>query len=69
MLDGKFAGRTYDRQLLQDLPDGVDPCGENGEFHSFVHDGPLFREPVAHQIGEVVLRDDRFCFCDLLPSP
>ena len=69
MLDGKFAGRTYDRQFLQDLPDGVDPCGENGEFHSFVHDGPVFRKPVAHRIGEVVLRDDRFCFCDLLASP
>jgi len=69
MLDGEFAGRAYDRQLLRDLPDGVDPCGENGEFHSFVHDGPIFREPVAHRIGEVVLRDDRFCFCDLLASP
>ncbi len=69
MLDGKFAGRTYDRQFLRDLPDGVDPCGENGEFHSFVHDGPIFRKPVAHRIGEVVLRDDRFCFCDLLASP
>ena len=69
MLDGEFAGRTYDRQLLRDLPDGVDPCGENGEFHSFVHDGPVFRQPVDHRIGEVVLRDDRFCFCDLLASP
>ena len=67
-LDGEFAGRAYDRQLLRDLPDGVDPCGENGEFHSFVHDGPIFRRPVAHRIGRVVLRDDRFCFCDLLPG-
>ena len=68
MLDGEFAGRAYDLQLLRDLPEGVDPCGENGEFHSFVHDGPIFREPVGHRIGQVVLRDDRFCFCDLLPG-
>lgn len=68
MLDGAFAGRTYDRQLLRDLPAGVDPGGENGEFHSFVYDGPIFRKPVAHRTGQVVLRDDRFCFCDLIPS-
>ena len=68
MLDGAFAGRIYDRQLLRDLPAGVDPGGENGEFHSFVYDGPIFREPVAHRTGQVVLRDDRFCFCDLLAA-
>jgi uncharacterized protein (TIGR00290 family) len=67
-LEKDFAGREFDRQFLADLPPGVDPCGENGEFHSFVYDGPIFRGPIAHQKGEVVLRDNRFYFCDLLPS-
>jgi uncharacterized protein (TIGR00290 family) len=66
-LDGSFAGRSFDRTLLKDLPDSVDPCGENGEFHSFVHDGPIFREPIAFKIGERVLREERFSFCDLIP--
>jgi len=66
MLDGAFAGRAFDERFLADLPEGVDPCGENGEFHSFVHDGPVFARPVAHEVGETVLRDGRFCFCDLL---
>ncbi len=68
MLDGTFAGRYYDEQFLSDLPDGVDPCGENGEFHSFVFDGPPFHKPIAHKIGEVVLRENRFNFCDILPK-
>lgn len=67
-LDGGFAGREYDESFLADLPDSVDPCGENGEFHSFVYDGPVFREPVPFEKGEVVLRDGRFYFCDLLPK-
>ena len=66
-LDGKFAGRVYDRDLLSELPDSVDPCGENGEFHSFVYDGPIFRETVLHRKGRVVLRDGRFYYCDLTP--
>jgi len=66
-LDGAFAGRSYDEQFLADLPAAVDPCGENGEFHSFVYDGPNFRRPVAHRRGPVVLRDERFHFCDLTP--
>lgn len=65
-LDGAFAGRIFDRQFVEDLPPGVDPCGENGEFHSFVYDGPIFREPVAFQKGGVVLRDNRFWYCELL---
>lgn len=65
-LGREFAGREFNRQFLSDLPSGVDPCGENGEFHSFVYEGPVFRRPVAHQRGEIVLRDDRFYFCDLL---
>lgn len=61
-----FAGRMLDEQFLADLPAGVDPCGENGEFHSFVTDGPIFERPVACAPGERVLRDS-FFFCDLLP--
>lgn len=67
-LDGSFAGRSYDAAFLRDLPSGVDPCGENGEFHTFVHAGPVFREAIAVHAGEVVLRDERFWYCDLLPG-
>jgi uncharacterized protein (TIGR00290 family) len=67
-LDGSFAGRTFDRQFLEDLPAGADPCGENGEFHSFVFDGPLFKERVLLTKGEVTLRDGRFYYCDFLPA-
>lgn len=67
VLDGSFSGRLYDEQFLADLPPHVDPCGEKGEFHSFVFDGPLFSSPVRFEKGEVVVRDDRFHFCELLP--
>lgn len=75
-LDASFAGRMLDKSLLEDLPSGVDPCGENGEFHSFVFDGPLFREPVPFRKGEVVHRtypgappyNTGFFFCDLIPE-
>src|SRR5919197_492991 len=66
-LEGGFAGRRFDEALLDDLPAGVDPCGENGEFHTFVHDGPIFRRAVACHTGEVVERGG-FVFCDLLPG-
>jgi uncharacterized protein (TIGR00290 family) len=66
-LDPCFAGRAYDDALLDALPPGVDPCGENGEFHTFVHDGPIFRRPVAVRAGETVTRGD-FVFADLLPT-
>ena len=66
-LGGDFAGRTYDRALLADLPPSVDPCGERGEFHTFVSDGPGFRGAVEYDVGEVVRRDDRFVYCDLVP--
>jgi len=66
-LDGSFAGRLIDKDFLAQLPPHVDPCGENGEFHSFAFDGPLFREKVAFAVGEVVLRDG-FYFCDLIPA-
>src|SRR4030042_6498925 len=63
-----FAGREFDKQFLADLPALVDPCGENGEFHSFVSDGPMFSKPVSFTKGEIVLRENRFYYCDLMPS-
>ena len=66
-LDPSFAGRSYDGDLLRDLPPNVDPCGENGEFHSFAFDGPIFKHPIPHTVGEVV-RKERFCFCDFVPA-
>lgn len=62
-----FAGRPIDEDLIRELPDSVDPCGENGEYHSFVYDGPIFRRPVYLNVGEVVLRDVRY-FADLVPT-
>lgn len=67
-LPEKFAGREFDESFLEDLPESVDPCGENGEFHTFVYDGPVFRHPVKLRVGETVVRDGRFCFVDLLPD-
>jgi len=66
-LDASFAGRELDASFFADLPPGVDPCGENGEFHTFVFDGPIFKTPVGVRVGERVMRDG-FCFCDLLPE-
>lgn len=62
-----FAGREFDLNLLQALPAETDPCGENGEFHSFVYDAPVFARPIQVQAGEVVERDG-FVFADLLPK-
>jgi uncharacterized protein (TIGR00290 family) len=67
ILDKGFVGRFFDKQFLSELPSNIDPCGENGEFHSFVFDGPLFREKLLFKLGEIVLRDSRFYFCDLIP--
>jgi uncharacterized protein (TIGR00290 family) len=67
LLDESFAGRMIDNDFLQALPDHVDPCGENGEFHTFVFDGPLFTEPVEFSLGERVLRGT-FWFRDLVPE-
>ena len=64
-LDASFAGREFDRELLLDLPAGVDPCGERGEFHTCTYAGPLFREPIPVRRGERVLREGRFQYCDL----
>lgn len=64
-LDPSFAGREFDQQFLEDLPPGVDPCGERGEFHTFAYAGPMFRQPIALQSGQTVERDG-FFFTDLL---
>jgi uncharacterized protein (TIGR00290 family) len=66
-LDPSFAGRAFDRTLLRDLPGSVDPCGENGEFHTFVFDGPIFRNPIRIRPGPTVSRQN-FYFADLLPA-
>ncbi len=66
VLDRSFAGRELDEAFFKDLPPGIDPCGENGEFHTFVFDGPIFRNPIPVRTGEVIERDS-FVFCDLLP--
>lgn len=66
-LPASFAGRGFDRALLRDLPSVVDPCGENGEFHTFAWDGPMFARPVRVEPGEVVERDG-FVFADLIPA-
>ncbi len=66
-LDPKFSGRFFDASLLAELPASADPCGENGEFHTFVFAGPIFKRPMKVEKGEVVTRGG-FCFCDLLPA-
>ena len=78
-LDESFAGRIYDQSFLNDLPKNVDPCGENGEFHSFVFDGPIFSKPIPFNKGEVVYKEYKshskdgpkedigFWYCDLIP--
>ena len=66
VLDRGFAGRRFDHALLADLPETVDPCGENGEFHTFVHAGPAFRQALRFARGEIVQRES-WCFCDLVP--
>lgn len=67
VLDKRFVGRIYDEQFLSELPSCVDPCGENGEFHSFVYDGPIFKKRIPYKLGDTVLRDERFYFGDLIP--
>lgn len=67
VLDQSFVGRTFDDTLAGDLPPNVDPSGENGEFHTFVYDGPLFKRPVPCRVGQVVLRESYY-YCDLIPD-
>lgn len=66
-LDKDFVGRMFDNNFLSEIPTSIDPCGENGEFHSFVFDGPIFNKPIKFEKGEIVFRDNRFYFCDLIP--
>ncbi len=66
-LDPSFAGRRFDASFLEDLPGSVDPCGENGEFHTFVHAGPILAAPIAIEVGAVEEREG-FVFADLLPA-
>ncbi len=79
VLDESFVGRVLDEQFLQDLPEGIDPCGENGEFHTFVYDGPMFSGPVPFEQGERRKqvfpnqheqgpREFVYWYCDLLPQ-
>jgi uncharacterized protein (TIGR00290 family) len=63
-IDPSFCGRLFDHDLLKEFPQSVDPCGENGEFHTFVYDGPIFKKALAVKKGEVVHREG-FWFCDL----
>jgi uncharacterized protein (TIGR00290 family) len=65
-LAARFAGRRYDADFLREIPATTDACGENGEFHTFVADGPGFEYRVPYSLGDVVLRDERFAYCDLL---
>ena len=77
LLDKSFVGRIIDKQFVKDLPKNIDVCGENGEFHTFVFDGPIFKQPIAFKIGEKVLKtypsnssdtwDSSFWYCDLKP--
>ena len=74
-LDNSFVGRILDRDFFEDIPANVDPCGENGEYHTFVFDGPIFKAPIKFEAGEVVRRvyessevDNSFYFCDLIPA-
>ncbi len=75
VLGRDFLGRLIDRDFLNDLPKGIDPCGENGEYHTFCFDAPYFKFPISFSVGEIVLREytyngtkSRFWFCDLLPA-
>jgi uncharacterized protein (TIGR00290 family) len=66
-IDPKFCGREFDQRLLDELPPSCDPCGENGEFHTFVYAGPVYKRPIPVKRGQVVEREG-FWFCDLLPE-
>jgi len=67
VLGKEFVGKDFDKEVLSKLPSNVDPCGENGEFHSFVYDGSIFKERIPYKLGEIVLRNEHFYYCDLIP--
>jgi uncharacterized protein (TIGR00290 family) len=64
-LDKEFVGREYNQEFIKDLPSKCDPCGENGEFHTFVFDGPIFKHKINFNLGNTILRDKRFYYTDL----
>jgi uncharacterized protein (TIGR00290 family) len=66
-LDQTFLGKDFDEQFLLRLPSSTDPCGENGEFHTFVYNGPMFHKKIQHKTGQVISRENHFYYCDLLP--
>ncbi|MGA9119214.1 MAG: diphthine--ammonia ligase [Bacteroidota bacterium] len=66
VLGEHLAGREIDESFLSELPPGADPCGENGEYHTFVYDGPIFKKRIQISLGEKVLRENRFYYCDLV---
>ena len=68
ILDASFIGQLYNEDFLKSIPSNVDPCGENGEFHSFVFNGPIFSCPIQFKKGNIVFREDRFYFIDLIPQ-
>ncbi len=67
-LDGRFVGRMIDWKFMFDFPKTADVCGENGEYHTFVYDGPIFKRPIPYKVGETILRDHHFNYCDLIPA-
>jgi uncharacterized protein (TIGR00290 family) len=67
-IDASFAGRELDASLLEDLPRSADPCGEHGEYHSFVYAGPIFKKTIACKTGETTMRASRFNYCDILST-
>lgn len=66
-LTREYCGRDYDIEFINSLPEGVDPCGENGEFHTFTYSGPVFHKDISFKKGVITQRDERFYYCDLLP--
>jgi len=66
-LSGQFVGRTIDWKFMFDFPKSANVCGENGEYHTFVYDGPIFKRGIPYKVGETFLRDNHFNYCDLIP--
>jgi len=66
-LNEKYLGKEFNEEFINELPNNVDPCGENGEFHTFVYNGPIFKKEIKFKLGEKILRDNRFYYIDLIP--
>jgi uncharacterized protein (TIGR00290 family) len=67
-LDSRFVGRIIDWKFIFDFPKTADVCGEHGEYHTFVYDGPIFKQSVSYKVGKTLLRDNHFNYCDLMPA-